>query len=58
MSHYTLEEFHSNPALQRRLFDMARRERNLAVRAGLDWLRKHLAPQFHVRAPRWIARLG
>jgi len=58
MSPYTLEEFHSNPALQRRLFDMARRERTLAIRAALAWLRAHLTPRFHPHAPRWIARLG
>ena len=62
MNRYMLEEFHSDPALRRRLFGDARRERMHAVREGFDallgglaWLAAHLKPR---RPARWIERLG
>ena len=59
MNRYMLEEFHADPALRRRLFGEARRERTRAVSAGLAWLYGHLKALFHPRQPgRWIARLG
>ncbi len=59
MNRYMLEEFHNDPALRRRLFGAAHRERSRAVRAGLAWLSAHLKALFHPRLPaRWIARLG
>ncbi len=58
MNRYILEEFHNDPALRRRLFAEARRDRARAVQAGLVWLIRHLTPRFHVRPGRWIERLG
>jgi hypothetical protein len=62
MNRYILEEFHSDPALRRRLFGEARHERTRAVRAGLAWLlrqaKARLRPLFHLRPSRWIERLG
>jgi hypothetical protein len=58
MNRYLLEEFHSDPALRRRLFEAARRERARSVRAGLAWLRDHLTSGIRFRPSRWIARLG
>jgi hypothetical protein len=58
MNRYILEEFHSDPALRRRLFESAHRERARVVRAGFAWLREHLAPRSGFRASRWLARLG
>ena len=62
MNPITLEEFHSDPAQRRRLYEMAHRERARAVRAGLTWLRRkiaaRLAPHLYVRPARWIERLG
>ena len=62
MNRYMLEEFHSDPALRRRLFGDARRERMRAVRAalaallgGFNWLVAHLKPR---RPVHWIERLG
>jgi len=56
----TLEEFHNNPALRRRLFAMARRERAAAIRAGLHWLRERLTTRVRwlTHSPQWIGRLG
>jgi len=60
VNRYILEEFHNDPALRRRLFGNARRERNRSVLAGLkslrNWLAAHLAPQRDLS--RWLARLG
>ncbi len=56
-----MEEFYSDPALRRRLFESAHRERALAVKAGLVWLWKQARSRFprsHGRPTRWIARLG
>ena len=58
MNRFMLEEFHSDPALRRRLFGEARRERTRTLRAGFAWLRKFLTPYLPARAPRWIVRLG
>jgi len=60
MNPVTLEEFHNNPALRRRLFAMAHRERNAAIRAGLHWLRERLVTRFRslTHPPQWIGRLG
>ena len=56
MNRITLEAFYNDPALRRRLFEAARRERAKAVRAGLVWLRERLTPQLHPGD--WIGRLG
>ena len=56
MNRITLEAFHNDPALRRRLFEMAHRERARALHAGLAWLRKRLTPRLH--PSHWIARLG
>ena len=60
MNRYILEEFHNDPALRRRLFSNARRERNRSLRAGLKslrhWLVAHLSPKFDLS--HWLARLG
>ena len=62
MNRYILEEFHNDPALRRRLFEEAHRERARAVRAGLAWLRKQLTARLtlgiRLHPARWIARLG
>ena len=61
MNRYVMEEFHNDPALRRRLFGDAHRERARAVHGGLAWLLKRLkslAPRLHSRPSRWIARLG
>jgi hypothetical protein len=66
MNRYMLEEFHNDPALRRRLFGEARRERTRAVReglahalGGLAWLHARVKALFIPRHPgRWIARLG
>ena len=62
MNRYILEEFHNDPALRRRLFGEAHRERARAVSAGLAWLRKqaaaHLIPRMRLRPARWLERLG
>jgi len=59
MNHYMLEEFHNDPALRRRLFGEAHRERSRAVRAGLAWLYGRTAALLRPRHPaRWIERLG
>ena len=67
MNRYVLEEFHNDPALRRRLFGEAHRERSRAIGDGLIWLlgrpgwllgqaKKRLAPA--LRPSRWIERLG
>ena len=59
MNRYMMEEFHNDPALRRRLFGEARRERNRAVREGFAWLAAKTAALLRPRHPaRWIARLG
>ena len=59
MNRYMLEEFHNDPALRRRLFGEAHRERNRAVREGFAWLAAKAAAVFRPRHPaRWIERLG
>jgi hypothetical protein len=59
MNYYLLEEFHNDPALRRRLFAEAHRERGRAVRAGLAWLSAQIVARLSPRHPaRWIARLG
>jgi hypothetical protein len=62
MNRYVMEEFYNDPALRRRLFAGARRERNRTVRAALAWLRDRirdrLTPHLHARPSRWIERLG
>lgn len=52
----TSEDFYNDAALRRRLFEMARRERVAALRAGFAWLRDRLTPRLHPRD--WIGRLG
>ena len=58
----TLKEFYDDPALRRRLYRAAARERTRAVREGLahslggvTWLVAHLKPR---RPVHWIERLG
>lgn len=58
MNRYILEEFHSNPALMRRAYARASRERSRVVYAAFAWLRKSLALRLHFRPSWWIARLG
>jgi heme oxygenase len=59
MNTTTLEEFQNDPALRRRLYAEAHRERSRAVRAGLAWLGNQITARFKPRQPaRWIARLG
>jgi hypothetical protein len=56
MNPVTLQDFHNDPALRRRLYAMAQRERAAAIRAGFAWLRDRLAPAQH--PVHWIGRLG
>jgi hypothetical protein len=66
MNRYIQEEFHSNPALLRRLMGEAHLERSRAIGAGLIWLLGRpkalfawiLAPRARIRPARWIERLG
>jgi len=58
MNRYVMEEFYQDPALRRRLFEDARRERGRALRAGLAWLRRHLTPRFSFGRAHWLERLG
>lgn len=58
MNRYILEEFHSNPALVRRIYARASRERSRALYAAFAWLRAHLTPRVHLRPGRWIDGLG
>lgn len=58
MNRYVMEEFYSDPALRRRLFEEAHRERSRAIRAGWAWLRKQLLPRFDFRPGHWMERLG
>jgi len=60
MNRYVMEEFYNDPALRRRLFGEARRDRARAVSAGFDWLRARLKARFTpgLRPARWLARLG
>lgn len=54
----TLEAFQSDPALRRRLFETAHRERARAIGAAFVWLFERLTPRIHFRPSRWIGRLG
>ena len=54
----SLEDFQNDPALRRRLFETAHRERARAIYAGFAWLGNLLAPRIHFRPARWIGRLG
>gem|GEM_PF-3887264 len=56
MNPCTLKDFYDDPALRRRLFARARRERSASVRAGFAWLRERLTPGLHPGD--WIGRLG
>lgn len=58
MNRFIVDEFHNDPALRRRLFAAAHRERSRAIRAGLAWLRRHLAARFDFEPRQWIERLG
>jgi len=58
MNRYILEEFHSNPALVRRVYARASRERSRALHSAFAWLRAHLTPRLHLRPGRWIDGLG
>ncbi len=52
----TPQDFYNDPALRRRLFEMAHRERAAGIRAGFAWLRERLTPRLHPGD--WIGRLG
>ena len=56
MNPRSMKDFYDDPALQRRLFEKARRQRNDAIRAGFAWLRDRLTPGLH--PGQWIGRLG
>ena len=58
MNRYLIDEFYRDPALRRRLFEEAHRERSRTIRAGFAWLRKHLAPRFEFGPRQWMERLG
>jgi len=55
MNPITLQEFYNDPALRRRLYRAAARERTRAVREGFTWLVTHLKPH---RPTHWLERLG
>jgi len=38
----SLQQYHADPALRRRLLEAAHRERTQAVRAGFAWLRARI----------------
>lgn len=56
MNPITTQDFYNDPALRRRLYGMAHRERIAAIRAGFAWLRDRLTPGLHPGD--WIGRLG
>lgn len=58
MNRITLNEFHRDPALTRRIAARAHRERNRAIRAGFAWLGRHLVPRFDFHPDHWLERLG
>jgi hypothetical protein len=66
MNRFIMEEFYNDPALGRRLYEAARRDRALAIGAGLAWLFGHLVRLSrqaiaHLKPRRpvhWIERLG
>ena len=58
MNRYLMEEFYADPALRRRLFEAAHRERTRAIRAGWAWLRRQLQSRFDLRPGHWMERLG
>ena len=58
MEPITLEDFQNDPALRRRLFETAHRERARAFHAGITWLWNLVTPRVHARPARWLARLG
>jgi hypothetical protein len=58
MNRYIVDEFYQDPALRRRLFESARRERGRVIRAGLAWVRHHLTARLPSQTGRWIERLG
>ena len=58
MNRYVIDEFYRDPALRRRLFAEAHRERRRALRAGLPWLGRRLIPRFDFGPSHWLQRLG
>lgn len=59
MNTVSLKEFYDDPALRRRLYRAASKERARAVRQGVAWIGAHAAALFAPRRPaRWIERLG
>ena len=56
MNRYIMEEFYQDPALRRRLFERAHRERRRMFVAAFRWLRQRLTPRLHLRDQ--LARLG
>ncbi len=58
MNTITLHDFQTDPALRRRLFEAAHRERARAIYAGYAWLRDRLSPRFDFGPGRWLNRLG
>ena len=66
MNRFIMEEYYNDPALGRRLYEAASRDRALAIAAGFAWLFgalrslatyvvAHLKPR---RPVHWIERLG
>jgi hypothetical protein len=58
MNRYIIEEFYNDPALRRRLFQEAHRERSRTIKAGWNWLRRELQSRFDLRPGHWMERLG
>jgi len=61
MNRFIYDEYYRIPDLRSRLDLAARRERSLAIAAGLRWLvnyaKAHL-PRFHFGRSHWLERLG
>ena len=66
MNRFIMEEYYRDPALGRRLYEAAHRERARAIGAGLAWLfgnlvrlTRQVAAHLKPRRPvHWIERLG
>lgn len=61
MNRFTLEDFYNDPDFYRRVNQAAQRERTLAIRAGLAWIRERAAdlmPRAQPLTGRRVARLG
>jgi len=58
MNRFIIDEFYRDPALRRRLFASAHRERSRVLQTGFAWLRRHLVPHFSFGRAHWLERLG